>query len=434
MVKAEMKKNILINAGLVLALLILATITSLSCWQMNQIVMHERAEDFTFSVIQNLDRLLGDLREARADLRDYSMSRDEQYVKSFREAFKNIEGDLESLVVLTGRQPRLQERLEAVVSLGRRRLATLENRINEISKETTTDRMGTKDHGKGEVAALRSQVAAAKEETVSLMREVSAKQESDFRRMERLTVVNGIAMCCLFIMVFLMLRQDIDWRIKREQELVWHGAEFAIQEKERLALSREVHDGIGQSLTVLKLDLTWIERKFHPDSDELTGRLKDMRANLDHLIKKAQQITADLRPPLLDNLGLAAAIEWQAREFERLSGIACHCTLDEDIEMSDEQIATTIVRIFQEALTNIIRHSGATEVSISLSELDGRVTLQISDNGRGITIQEIDSPTAYGIMGMRERAAICQAELTIRGTPGKGTTVRLSMPRATKAC
>jgi signal transduction histidine kinase len=159
-----------------------------------------------------------------------------------------------------------------------------------------------------------------------------------------------------------------------------------------------------------------------------------MRASLDQLIIKAQQITADLRPPLLDNLGLAAAIEWQAREFERRSGIECHRMLNEDIEIHSEHIATTFMRILQEALTNVIRHAGASEVSISLCERGDWVMLEISDNGRGITTQEIDSPTAYGIMGMRERAAVCHGELSLRGGPGEGTTVRLLMPRNAGSC
>jgi signal transduction histidine kinase len=154
-----------------------------------------------------------------------------------------------------------------------------------------------------------------------------------------------------------------------------------------------------------------------------------MQTSLDHLIAKAQQITAELRPPLLDNLGLAAAIEWQAGEFERRSGIECHLMLNEGIDVSDQQTATSIMRIFQETLTNIIRHARAKVVSISLCEREDNIILEISDNGCGITIQEIDSSTAYGIMGMRDRAHLCQGELTIKGIPEEGTTVCLTIPQ-----
>jgi len=157
-----------------------------------------------------------------------------------------------------------------------------------------------------------------------------------------------------------------------------------------------------------------------------------MRASLNTLIVKTQDITAELRPPLLDNLGLAAAIEWQAGEFKRRNGIECHLMLNEGVEVYDQHAALTIMRIFREALTNIVRHAQATEVGISLCVRNDVILLEISDNGCGITAQDIESPSAYGIMGMRERAQLCQGELKIMGKPGEGTTICLTMPRQIK--
>ncbi|HBG05733.1 MAG: hypothetical protein A2075_06090 [Geobacteraceae bacterium GWC2_58_44] len=201
-----------------------------------------------------------------------------------------------------------------------------------------------------------------------------------------------------------------------------------VREEERLAISREVHDGIGQSLTALQLDLSWMERRFAPEQLELAARLQEMHAGLDQLIEQVQHITAELRPPLLDNLGLAAAIEWQAGEFGRRSGIDCHLMLNEGIEVSSQQAATNLMRIFQEALTNIIRHARCSEVCISLCERADSIILEISDDGCGITAEAIDSTTAYGIMGMRERARLCRGGLSIKGEPGQGTTVTLEIP------
>ena len=203
-----------------------------------------------------------------------------------------------------------------------------------------------------------------------------------------------------------------------------------VREEERLAISREVHDGIGQSLTALQLDLSWLERRCEPDQAEVGGRLAEMRGSLDELIVKVQHITAELRPPLLDNLGLAAALEWQAREFGRRSGTECHLMLNEGIEVTNRQAATNMLRIFQEALANIARHARSSEVCISLCELADRVILEISDNGCGISEEALASNTAYGIMGMRERARLCRGELNIKGEAGLGTTVTLEMPRS----
>jgi PAS domain S-box-containing protein len=203
-----------------------------------------------------------------------------------------------------------------------------------------------------------------------------------------------------------------------------------VREQERLAISREIHDDIGQTLTAFKLDLSWIERKFPSGNNELIGRLNAMRSSLDLLITKAQNLASELRPPLLDNLGLAAAIDWQTREFKRRCGIECHLMLNEEIKALDKQTGTAIMRILQEALTNIARHARATEVSVSLcrSGTDDLI-LEISDNGAGISQEEISSPLAFGLMGMQERARLCHGQLTIKGVHGEGTTIRLEIPR-----
>ena len=201
-----------------------------------------------------------------------------------------------------------------------------------------------------------------------------------------------------------------------------------VREQERLAISRQIHDEIGQTLTALKLDLSWINHRVPPENVELAERLAEMRSGLDYLIAKAQHITAELRPPLLDNLGLAAAIEWQLREFRRLSGIDCRFAAPEGAVPVNSSIATAVMRIFQEALTNTLRHAQATRVRVCLSYCEGSLELEVYDNGSGITSEESGSARAFGVMGMQERARLCQGELEIVGRPGQGTTVCLTIP------
>ena len=201
-----------------------------------------------------------------------------------------------------------------------------------------------------------------------------------------------------------------------------------VREQERTAISREIHDEIGQTLTALKLDLFWVNNRVRPAGAELEERLAEMRAALDSLIAKARHITAELRPPLLDNLGLAAAIEWQVRQFRRRSGIDCRFVPREIEEPLDGQTASTVMRIFLEAMTNTLRHAQATRVHVSLCCGAGVLELEISDNGSGITPKEIGSASAYGVMGMQERARLCHGALEIVGRPGQGTTVCLTVP------
>jgi two-component system, NarL family, sensor histidine kinase UhpB len=201
-----------------------------------------------------------------------------------------------------------------------------------------------------------------------------------------------------------------------------------VREQECLAISREIHDEIGQTLTALKLDLSWVNHRIDPHNSELAERLAEMRASLDYLIAKAQQITAELRPPLLDNLGLAAAVEWQVREFKRRSGIDCHCSTPEHCGPIDGKIASAVMRILLEALTNTLRHARATLVQVCLSCSAQSLELEVFDNGSGISAEEAGSALAYGVMGMQERARLCHGELEIVGTPGRGTSVCLSIP------
>ena len=201
-----------------------------------------------------------------------------------------------------------------------------------------------------------------------------------------------------------------------------------VQEGERLAMARDIHDEIGQNITVLKLDLEWIERRIPPDYLDLHERVNEMRVSVDQLTSKVQRIAADLRPPLLDNMGLSAAIEWYAVEYCKRSGLECYVMLNEDVDLLDQYTSTAVMRILLECLTNIVRHAQATEVSVSLCKRDGNLILEISDNGCGITPEQIASSEAYGIMGMQERARICRGNMEIIGKSERGTIVHLTVP------
>lgn len=232
------------------------------------------------------------------------------------------------------------------------------------------------------------------------------------------------------------LFRDISERLRAEEHLVELNRKLralsdhlqTVQERERQAMARDIHDEIGQSLTVLKLDLEWIEHRLPAEGGALRERMSEMRSSIELLTSAVQRIAADLRPPLLDSLGLAAAIDWQVAEFSRRSGLECFVMLNEDVDPLDQQISTAVMRIVQEGLTNVLRHARATEVSVSLCTREGQLVLEIGDNGRGIRPEEIVSPQAYGLMGMQERARICRGELQIGGMAGGGTLLQLTIP------
>jgi signal transduction histidine kinase len=202
----------------------------------------------------------------------------------------------------------------------------------------------------------------------------------------------------------------------------------SVREEERTRLARDIHDELGQMLTALKLDLSWLTKKFSADQELLLDKANSMSKLVDMTIQKVKMISAELRPGLLDDFGLLAALEWQVGEFQKLTGIKSEMRpKPREIDLSRDR-STALFRVCQELLTNIARHADATEVKISLAEEADNVVLKVSDNGKGITKEQISDPRAFGLLGIRERIHFWQGKFEISGTPGKGTTAAVSIP------
>jgi signal transduction histidine kinase len=200
-------------------------------------------------------------------------------------------------------------------------------------------------------------------------------------------------------------------------------------EDERRRMAREIHDELGQQLAALKLDHGWVLRRF--ETGDRTG-VGELLADMDHLldvtVETVRRLATNLRPNILDELGLVAALEWQAREVESRSGIRFHVALpDKEIEAPDEH-ATAVFRMFQEISTNVVRHAHARNVSVRLAVSDGSIVLEVSDDGIGITPTQMASGTSLGLLGMRERAALLGGHVEIDGAPGRGTRVQVRVP------
>jgi signal transduction histidine kinase len=199
-------------------------------------------------------------------------------------------------------------------------------------------------------------------------------------------------------------------------------------------IAREIHDELGQALTGLKMDLSALQKSLRKTGELDLGRLTEktttMSELVDSTIQTVRKIATDLRPGILDDLGLVAAIEWQAQDFQKRTGIKCSFApgMDE-VEMNADR-STALFRIFQETLTNVARHSAATEVEVMLNRYDDNIALEISDNGKGIAPAEISGRRSLGLLGMRERAQLLGGELMISGSPKEGTSVTVRIPLA----
>lgn len=200
-----------------------------------------------------------------------------------------------------------------------------------------------------------------------------------------------------------------------------------VREDERTGLAREVHDELGQALTGLKIDLAWLKPRVS-DRPALVERVQSIIVRIDGAMDTVRRIATDLRPSVLDDMGLVAAVEWQALDFERSTGITARLEVQAVHPDLDDACATTAFRILQETLTNVTRHAHATRVTIALKVSDEELILEVRDNGRGISESERMSPRSLGLVGSRERALGCGGELVIRGVRNQGTTVWLRIP------
>jgi PAS domain S-box-containing protein len=203
----------------------------------------------------------------------------------------------------------------------------------------------------------------------------------------------------------------------------------SVREEERISIAREVHDELGQALVGLKMDISWLAPRLRTTDETLLGKTRAMSEAIDNTIKAVKRISTTLRPAVLDDLGLVAAVQWQAGEFQKRTGVKCRLDLNHCGELpEDAELNTGIFRILQEALTNVARHANATRVKASLVVKDGALMLKVSDNGRGIAEDQISSPESFGLIGMRERASALGGEVSIIGIPGRGTVLTVTVP------
>lgn len=228
--------------------------------------------------------------------------------------------------------------------------------------------------------------------------------------------------------------QDITARKQMENELRESRGQLralstflqTVREEERKHIARELHDELGQALTALKIDLDWLEARHVAQDAKVAGKLQSMGQVLGKTVESVRRIAEDLRPGMLDDLGLAAAIEWQVEQFQERTGIRCELVMNRDEFELDDRVATSVFRIIQEALTNVARHAVADSVAIAVQENNGEIRLKIRDNGKGF--QPGPKKRSYGLLGIRERVNMLGGEVDIQSKPGDGTSVRVAIP------
>lgn len=231
---------------------------------------------------------------------------------------------------------------------------------------------------------------------------------------------------------FLSVIRDLTERISAEKQLAASyeairqltGHIQDIREEERTSMAREIHDELGQQLTVLKMDVSWLKKKLMTADEPVKQKLHDLISMLDQTVKTVRRISSELRPSILDDLGLVAAMEWQLGEFGKRSDIATHFIYPEtELVELPETVKTALFRVLQESLTNVARHAAATEVTVMLMTTPEKLTLSIADNGVGFDKNKIADKKTLGILGMHERIAMIGGGYEIKSQPSEGTEV-----------
>lgn len=232
------------------------------------------------------------------------------------------------------------------------------------------------------------------------------------------------------------LRREIETRKKSEKETERSREELRnlaehlqqIREADRMHVAREAHDQMGQSLSAVMIDLARLKDRLQKKETGLKVQVQNVEKQIVNAMESIREICRELRPPVFDDFGLSTAIKWHLREFQKRTGIHCNAAIDENIPAHEKGLDLVLFRILQEATTNILRHAGATRIRVTLTKNAKNIVLHVKDNGRGITARQITDPLSLRILGIYERVRFWGGKSSFVGSPGKGTTMIVSIP------
>ncbi|MEJ7931906.1 PAS domain-containing sensor histidine kinase [Ramlibacter sp. AN1015] len=232
--------------------------------------------------------------------------------------------------------------------------------------------------------------------------------------------------------VFSVILRDVTERVRARQDLARFATEAsAIREQEKTRVARELHDELAQSLTALKMDAIWVRDHLGDDPASVATKLAGMLEMLDASVAATRRISADLRPLVLDDLGLVPAIEWLVQSFTQRHGVPCALDADESLELGEPH-ATAVFRIVQESLANAAKHARANQVWVRVAREGREIVLSVRDDGQGFRTDADRKPQSLGLIGLRERAQLLEGTVRIASAPGQGTRIeaRIPAPRA----
>lgn len=397
--------------------------------------------------LQYLDVLVLD---AESSLRGYFMSGKESYLGPSKTATTEVENEFHELEVLLADNPSQLKNLAQLHTLVRRKLSILNQSIEVYKQGGLEDivKIATVSDERAALDEIRLQVVIMTKE----QNETLTNRSAEFYREYRKAVVLGMGINAIAIIVLIMFYQLVRRSFKNraaveyalqnanenlestvaqrtEQLSILSRHLISVNEEEKARLARELHDEMGANLTAISMDITGVMNHLQKTEPELAQQLQRAKATLLDTVELKRRIVEDLRPSLLDNLGLCPAIQSYCDQFMRMTKVRCDTNVDVDIERYEPTLSIALFRIVQESLTNIAKYAKATRVSVDMKRVDAGLTLRIIDNGIGIPNDMLVKPMSHGLLGMRERALLLGGTLTIRrGRNDQGTCVEAIIP------
>lgn len=388
--------------------------------------------------------------DAESSLRGYFISNADTYLGPSRTATAEIDNELKGLEILLQGSPSQLKNLAQLKTLIRRKMMTLDETINVYKQGGLADivNIARVSDERATMDEIRLQVVIMVREQNEALAAGSAAFYREYQKAVLLGIgINGLAILVL-IMFYQLVRRSFQNRAavefalknandtlestvaKRTEQLsVLSRHLISVNEVEKARLARELHDELGAHLTSISMDLGAVTQQLAQSHPELAAQLRHAKATLLETVELKRRIVEDLRPSLLDNLGLCAAIESYCEDFARMSSVRCDTDVAIHIDNREATLTIALFRIVQESLTNILKYAKAGMVSVSLKRNETGLVLRVLDDGIGITEDALQKPMSHGLLGMRERALLLGGSLTVKpGPQGKGTCVEALIP------
>ncbi len=388
--------------------------------------------------------------DAESSLRGYFISNADTYLGPSRTATAEIDSELRGLEALLQGSPSQLKNLAQLKTLIHRKMTTLDESINVYKQGGLSDivNIARVSDERATMDEIRLQVVIMVREQNEALAAGSAAFYREYQKAVLLGIgINGVAIFVL-IMFYQLVRRSFQNRaavefalqnandtlestvVKRTEQLsVLSRHLISVNEVEKARLARELHDELGANLTSISMDLGAVTQQLAHSHPELAAQLRHAKATLLETVELKRRIVEDLRPSLLDNLGLCAAIESYCENFARMSSVRCDTDVAIHIDNREATLTIALFRIVQESLTNILKYARAGTVTVSLKRNETGLVLRVTDDGVGITEDALLKPMSHGLLGMRERALLLGGSLTVKpGPQGKGTCVEALIP------